>query len=196
MNYIEIHNVFINRGCMMNKCILKGHSYLIQSNKLKGSGMEVLENITYDEIKIGDKCHFNKTLTESDLLMFATVSGDVNPVHLDEEFARDSIFKERIAHGMWSGSLVSATLATVMPGPGTIYLNQSLNFHRPVKLGDTLKVTLCAKDKKDDKNIVTFSCDVKNQHDKTVLTGEAQVIAPTEKISVPRPKLPNIQMTA
>jgi 3-hydroxybutyryl-CoA dehydratase len=156
--------------------------------------MEVLENITYDEINIGDQCHFSKTLTESDILMFATVSGDVNPVHLDEEFAKGSIFKERIAHGMWSGSLVSAALATVMPGPGTIYLNQSLNFHRPVMLGDTLQVTLCAKNKKDEKNIVVFSCDVKNQHEKTVLSGEAQVIAPTEKITISRPKLPNIQI--
>ncbi len=156
--------------------------------------MEVLENITYDEINIGDQCHFSKTLTEADLLMFATVSGDVNPVHLDEDFARNTIFKERIGHGMWSGSLVSAALATVMPGPGTIYLNQSLNFHRPVKLGDTLQVTLCAEEKKDDKNIVVFSCDVKNQYEKTVLTGEAQVIAPIEKISIPRPKLPRLQV--
>ncbi len=157
--------------------------------------MDVLENITYDEINIGDQCHFSKTLTEFDLLLFATVSGDVNPVHLDENFARQSIFKERIAHGMWSGSLVSATLATVMPGPGTIYLNQSLRFHRPVKLGDTLLVTLCAKQKKDEKKIVTFACEVKNQYDKLVLTGEAQVIAPTQKISMPRPKLPNIQLS-
>ncbi len=156
--------------------------------------MEVLENITYDEINIGDKCHFSKTLTEADLLLFATVSGDVNPVHLDKDFASQSVFKERIAHGMWSGSLISATLATVMPGPGTIYLNQSLKFHRPVKLGDTLQVTLCAQQKKDDKNIVTFACDVKNQHDKTILTGEAEVIAPTKKISMVRPKLPNIQI--
>ncbi len=157
--------------------------------------MEVLENITYDEINIGDQCHFSKTLTEFDLLLFATVSGDVNPVHLDEDFASQSIFKERIAHGMWSGSLVSATLATVMPGPGTIYLNQSLEFHRPVKLGDTLLVTLCAKKKKDEKKIVTFDCEVKNQYDKLVLTGEARVIAPTQKISLPRPKLPNIQLS-
>ena len=156
--------------------------------------MEVLENITYDEIKIGDQCHFSKTLTEDDILMFATVSGDINPVHLDEDFARNTIFKKRIAHGMWSGSLVSAALATVMPGPGTIYLNQSFNFHRPVMLGDTLQVTLCAETKKDDKNIVVFSCDVKNQHEKTVLTGEAQVIAPTQKISIPRPKLPQLQV--
>ncbi len=148
--------------------------------------MEVLENITYDEINIGDQCHFSKTLTEFDLLLFATVSGDVNPVHLDEAFASQSIFKERIAHGMWSGSLVSAT---------TIYLNQSLEFHRPVKLGDTLLVTLCAKHKKDEKKIVTFACEVKNQYDKLVLTGEAKVIAPTQKISMPRPRLPNIQLS-
>ncbi len=158
--------------------------------------MEVLENITYDEINVGDECRYSKTLTEADLLLFAAVSGDVNPVHLDEEFASQSMFKERIAHGMWSGSLVSAALATVMPGPGTIYLNQSLEFHRPVKLGDTLQVTLRAKLKEDDKKIIIFSCDVKNQNDKSVLSGEAKVIAPTEKISLPRPKLPEITIAA
>lgn len=154
--------------------------------------MEALENITYDEIAVGDSCCFTKTLTETELVLFAAVSGDVNPVHLDEEFARNSMFKERIAHGMWSGSLVSAALATVMPGPGTIYLSQSLDFCRPVKLGDTLTVTLTAKEKNDDKKTVTFDCLVLNQDEKKVVLGEAKVIAPSEKIKLPRPQLPSI----
>lgn len=156
------------------------------------ANMDALENKTYDEISIGDQCVYEKTLTESDLVLFAAVSGDVNPVHLDENFARESMFKERIAHGMWSGSLVSATLATVMPGPGTIYLSQSLNFLRPVKLGDTLSVKLTAKEKNDERNTVIFDCDVINQNKKQVLVGEAKVIAPTEKIIIDRPQLPNI----
>ncbi|MGR6874173.1 MaoC/PaaZ C-terminal domain-containing protein [Pseudomonas sp. HK3] len=154
--------------------------------------MEALENKTYDEIALGDQCVYKKTLTEADLILFAVVSGDVNPVHLDEEFARNSVFKERIAHGMWSGSLVSATLATVMPGPGTIYLNQSLNFLRPVKLGDTLSVKLTAQQKNDEKHTVVFNCEVVNQDGKRVLEGEAKVIAPTKKIIIAKPELPKI----
>ncbi len=156
--------------------------------------MDSLENVTFDEIKIGDTCTFNKTLTESELVLFAAVSGDVNPVHLDEEFASQSMFKERIAHGMWSGSLVSATLATVMPGPGTIYLNQSLNFMRPVKLGDNLIVNLTAIEKNPEKKTVSFNCSVINQNEKEVLNGTALVIAPTEKIKLDKPILPEIHI--
>lgn len=156
--------------------------------------MSVLENKIFDEIQIADKCHYKKSMTEKELVLFSAASGDVNPVHLDKEFAANSIFKERIAHGMWSASLVSATLATVMPGPGTIYLSQSIEFHRPVKLGDTLEVMLTVKDKNDKKKTVTFLCEVKNQNDKVVASGEAVVIAPTEKIKVERPRLPEISI--
>lgn len=157
--------------------------------------MNEIENRTFDEISVGDRCEFKKTLLEKDLILFAAVSGDVNPVHLDAEFARSSMFKERIAHGMWSGSLISATLATVMPGPGTIYLNQSLSFRRPVKIGETLLVTLIAKSKNSEKNTVLFDCSVTNQDDKIVVTGEAEVIAPTEKVVVKRPLLPEITIS-
>lgn len=156
--------------------------------------MDNLENITYNEIQLGDSRSYSKTLTEDDLILFAAVSGDVNPVHLDKDFASHSIFKERIAHGMWSGSLVSATLATVIPGPGTIYLNQSLKFIRPVKLGDTLQVTLTAVEKNDEKNTVLFDCEVDNQNQDKVVVGEALVIAPTEKVMVERPELPKINI--
>lgn len=154
--------------------------------------MEVLSNIPFDEIKIGDVGHYKKTLTESDLILFAATSGDVNPVHLDENYAKQTLFKGRIAHGMWSGGLVSAALATVMPGPGTIYLNQSLAFKRPVKLHDELSVQLIAKEKNADKHTVKFQCLVTNQDGKTVVEGEAEVIAPTEKVSVEKPNLPEI----
>ena len=84
--------------------------------------MDALENLTYDELQIGDSATYTRTLTEEELVLFAAVSGDVNPVHLDSQYASQTIFKERIAHGMWSGALISAALATIMPGPGTIYL--------------------------------------------------------------------------
>ncbi len=153
--------------------------------------LDILENITYDELQEGDSATYAKTLTEDELVLFAAVSGDVNPVHLDSEFAAESMFKERIAHGMWSGSLISAALATVMPGPGSIYLEQSLEFKRPVKLDDTLTVHLTVL-RKESKNRVVFSCDVRNQNDDQVVIGEATVIAPKKKQSFTRPVLPKI----
>ncbi len=155
--------------------------------------IDTLDNITYDELNEGDSATFSRTLTEQELVLFAAVSGDVNPVHLDAEFAAQSMFKERIAHGMWSGSLISAALATVMPGPGTIYLEQSLSFRRPVKIDDTLTVTLTVL-RKEPKNRVTFQCEVHNQKDQLVVSGEAKVIAPTEKVSLPKPRLPKINI--
>lgn len=152
---------------------------------------ETLENITYDELHEGDSATFTRTLTEDELVLFAAVSGDVNPVHLDAEFAADSMFNERIAHGMWSGSLISAALATVMPGPGTIYLDQSLSFKRPVKLDDTLTVQLTVL-KKEPKNRVVLQCVVLNQNGEKVVSGEAKVIAPTQKMALKKPRLPRI----
>ncbi|MDX1754919.1 MAG: MaoC/PaaZ C-terminal domain-containing protein [Marinobacter sp.] len=152
---------------------------------------EQLKNVTYDEIQVGDTATFSRTLTEDELVLFAAVSGDVNPVHLDAEFAAGTLFKERIAHGMWSGSLVSAALATVLPGPGTIYLEQDLAFKRPVKLNDTLTVTLTVL-AKEARNRVVIRCDVRNQGGQTVVTGEAKVMAPTESLTLAKPRLPKI----
>jgi len=153
--------------------------------------LDILENITYDELQENDSATYVRTLTEDELVLFAAVSGDVNPVHLDSEFAAESVFRERIAHGMWSGSLISAALATVMPGPGTIYLEQSLAFKRPVKLDDTLTVNLKVISK-ERKNRVVFLCDVRNQNDEQVVVGDAKVIAPTQKMSFTKPRLPKI----
>lgn len=155
--------------------------------------LDTLENITYDELQEGDSATFSRTLTEDDLVLFAAVSGDVNPVHLDAEFAAGSMFKERIAHGMWSGSLISAALATVLPGPGTIYLEQNLNFRRPVKLDDTLTVTLTVLSKLP-KQRVLMACRVQNQAGEEVVNGEAKVIAPKEKMTLPKPQLPKIRI--
>jgi acyl dehydratase len=112
-------------------------------------------------------------------------------VHLDSEYAAESVFKERVAHGMWSGALISAALATVMPGPGTIYLEQSMTFRRPVKLDDTLTVNLIVL-RKEPKGRVVIQCDVRNQNEQQVVSGEAKVIAPNEKVSLLKPLLPKI----
>ncbi len=155
--------------------------------------MSTLENRPYDTLNIGDDASFEKTLTEKELVLFAAVSGDVNPLHLDAEFAKTTMFGEQIAHGMWSGSLISAALATTLPGPGTIYMGQDLSFRRPVKLGDTLTVKLTVKEKKE-KNVVLIDCLVTNQKDEKVVLGTATVIAPTEKAVLEAPELPKITL--
>ncbi|WP_426417425.1 MaoC/PaaZ C-terminal domain-containing protein [Aestuariirhabdus sp. LZHN29] len=154
--------------------------------------MNQLTNYTFDELEIGATATFERTLEEKDLILFAAVSGDINPLHLDPEFARTTQFKERIAHGAWSGSLISAALANVMPGPGTVYLGQSLQFQRPVKLGDTLRVELEVKDKQERRKQVTFITKVVNQQGKTVVSGEALVMAPSEKMTLDARTLPTI----
>lgn len=154
--------------------------------------MDTLENFTFDEISIGQTASYSKTISERDIILFAAVSGDVNPVHLDPEFAAGTMFKEQIAHGMWTGAIVSAALALTLPGPGAIYLNQNLSFRAPVKIGDTITVKLTVTEKREDKKYLTLDCNIVNQHDKTVALGTAQVIAPTHKMRIPAPQLPPI----
>ncbi|WP_101756586.1 MaoC/PaaZ C-terminal domain-containing protein [Oceanicoccus sp. KOV_DT_Chl] len=154
--------------------------------------MSTLQNVTYDEITIGQTASYSKTLSEDDLVMFAAVSGDVNPVHLDAEFAASTMFQERIGHGAWTGSVISAALALELPGPGTIYLGQSLSFRAPVKIGDTVTVELEVTAKNDAKKFVTLNTTAINQHGKTVAKGSAEVMAPTEKLVLPKPVLPAI----
>jgi len=104
--------------------------------------MDYIENRTFDEIKVGDSARLVRTLTKDDINIFAAMSGDVNPAHMDEEYARSDQFHKIIAHGMWSGSLISTLLGTKLPGPGAIYLGQTLTFLRPVGLGDRITVSV------------------------------------------------------
>lgn len=158
--------------------------------------MSQLSNYTYDEITIGQKASYTKEIQEKDIQLFAAVSGDVNPVHLDAEFAAGTPFKERIAHGMLTGAIISAALALELPGPGTIYLGQTLRFRLPVKIGDTVTVQLEVTDKRDDKKFVTLDCKAVNQAGKTVASGIAEVMAPAEKMSIPRPSVPVVEVRA
>ena len=103
---------------------------------------EFVENVTYDELTIGRSARLLRTLSVADIQAFAAVSGDTNPVHLDAEYANDTLFHGVIAHGMWGGALISALLGTRFPGAGTIYLEQVLHFVKPVRVGDTLAVTV------------------------------------------------------
>lgn len=150
---------------------------------------QVIQSIPYEQLTVGQTAQFKRTVTELDLQMFAAVSGDNNPVHLDEAYAAETIFKERIAHGMFSGALISAAVACNLPGPGTIYLNQQMSFTRPVKLGDALEVQLEILEKLP-KGRVRIRTHVINQLGKTVVDGEALVLAPTQAAAVTMPKMP------
>ncbi|MBL4828225.1 MAG: MaoC family dehydratase N-terminal domain-containing protein [Spongiibacteraceae bacterium] len=156
--------------------------------------MSVLQNYTYNEITIGQCASYSKTLHENDLVLFAAVSGDINPLHLDAEYAATTAFKERIGHGAWTGSIISAALALELPGPGTIFTKQTLSFRTPVKIGDTVTIKLEVINKKDKMKLVTLNCKAINQHGKLVAKGSIDVIAPSEKLTLPKPTLPDIKI--
>ena len=155
---------------------------------------EWIENVTYDELKIGQSARLLRTLTPADIQAFAAVSGDTNPAHLNAEYANDTLFHGVIAHGMWGGALISALLGTQFPGPGTIYLEQNLRFTRPVRIGDTLTVLATVTAKDDAKKRVELGCQVSNQKGDIVLSGTARVLAPTEKVRLPKVNTPQIQV--
>lgn len=154
-----------------------------------------IENRTFDEIAIGDSACLQRRLTLEDIKLFAAMSGDVNPAHVDEDYAKSSRFHEVIAHGMWGGSLISTVLGTQLPGPGTLYLGQTLRFHTPVGLGDLLTVTVTVAEKDQAKHRLIFDCECRNQDGKVVISGQAEVLAPTEKVLRPRWVLPQVHLT-
>lgn len=133
-------------------------------------------SVAYDDIHIGDKASMSKTISEHDVYAYAGVTGDFNPVHVNAEFAKDSIFGERIAHGMISAGLISAVLGTELPGIDTIYMNQNLSFLAPVKYGDTLTATVECLEKDDAKHRIIFKTTVTNQNGKIVTDGKARVM--------------------
>jgi phosphate acetyltransferase len=155
--------------------------------------MEHIENRTFDEIAIGDTATLERTLTEQDIKLFAVMSGDINPAHVDPEYAMSSRFREVIGHGMWSGALISTVLGTEFPGPGTIYLGQNLRFRRPVKVGDTITVKVTAKEKDAAKGRIALDTECLNQDGEVVVSGTADVIAPTEKVRRVRIELPEVR---
>jgi len=156
--------------------------------------MDMIENQTFDEIKLGENASLVRTLSMGDINLFAIMSGDVNPAHVDEEYARSDMFHKIIAHGMWGASLISTLLGTKLPGPGTIYLSQTLGFHHPVVLGDTITVTVTVTATETERHCVTFDCACTNQRGEVVISGSAQVIAPTEKVKRPRAILPEVHL--
>lgn len=156
---------------------------------------ELIENRTFDEIVVGDEASVTRTLSEEDIQLFALVSGDVNPAHLDPDYAATDVFHRVIAHGMWGGGLISAVLGTRLPGPGSIYISQSLRFSRPVDLGDTITAHVRVAEKRPEECSILLDCRCVNQKGEEVITGEAEVRAPREKISRPRIALPDVRVS-
>ncbi|MGQ9369300.1 bifunctional enoyl-CoA hydratase/phosphate acetyltransferase [Azospirillum sp. ST 5-10] len=161
--------------------------------KVRGAGAPI-ENVPFDEIRIGQSASLSRRLTPTEVELFAAVSGNIDPAHLDAKFAADGRFQKVIGHGMWSGALISGVLGTKLPGAGTIYAGQDLRFRRPVTLGDEVTATVTVTEKRPEKSLVVFDCVCVNQNGEVVTTGTATVIAPTRKVSLPAHELPQIQM--
>lgn len=157
--------------------------------------MDFLENKTYDELQVGDAALFSRTLTQEDIWLYAYVSGDYNPVHIDEEYAKTTIFKGTVAHGMFYAAMLSSAVANLLPGPGTIFLSQEFKLRNPARVGDVLSGEIKVVEKKRLKNIMIIECVIKNQDDKTVFSGTSVVIAPTEKLKLPKPRLPTVTVS-
>lgn len=131
---------------------------------------------TITELNIGDTAEFEKTISESDVYLFAGITGDMNPAHINERAAAETMFKGRIAHGMLSAGLISAVLGMQLPGPGCIYLSQDLKFLAPVRIGDTIKAKVEITEIIEDKNRVILRTTCENQEGKLVLDGVAKIM--------------------
>lgn len=154
----------------------------------------IMRNRIFDEIAVGDSASSERTVSRQDIQLFAAISGDANPQHLDDDYAAGTRFHGVIAHGMLGGALISAVLGTQLPGPGTIYLGQSLKFLAPVRIGDRLRVEVVVSARDETSKRLTLSCSCVNQDGTTVISGEARVIAPTEPVERARPRLPEVSL--
>jgi len=154
----------------------------------------LLHNRTFADLEIGESASLVNTATRDDIQLFAAMSGDVNPAHMDAAFAAQDMFGHIVVQGMWTAGQVSALLGTKMPGPGTIYLDQTLQFRHPVIPGDVITTTATVKEKRIEKRIVLLDTVCTNQKGESVLTGLATVIAPAEPIVWPRMPRPDVSV--
>ncbi len=158
------------------------------------SSLNTLRNRTFAELAVGDSARIERVLTPRDIQLFAAVSGDVNPQHLDSDFAAHGPFQGVIAHGMWGASLISAVLGTQLPGPGTIYLSQSLSFLAPVRVGDRVTVEVRVTALEPGRRRVRLACACTLPDGTVAIEGEACVQAPDQSIECPRASLPEIRI--
>jgi len=156
-------------------------------NRDHNEDLKVLVNVPYDELKIGQTISVDREISQQDIELFAIVSGDINPTHLD---AHNNAV---VAHRMLSGALISKVLGTRLPGPGTSYVNQSLDFAQSIKVGDVITVTLTVAEKKENLHVI-FDCECKNQRGELVCKGIAEVVAPKKKIITEKPLLPKLEV--
>lgn len=136
------------------------------------------EGVFFEDLAVGQTASFGKTITEADIVLFAAVTGDTNPMHLNAEYAKTTIFKERIAHGMLAAGLITKVMGTQLPGPGTIYMSQTLKFRAPVRIGDTVTAVVEVTALHPEKHRVSLRtvCLVKGE---PVLEGDALVSVPS-----------------
>ena len=137
-----------------------------------------MKGITIGEMKIGDSASFTKTISETDVYLYAGISGDFNPAHVNQTEAEKGMFGKRIAHGMLSAGLISAVLGTLLPGPGTIYTGQELRFTKPVAIGDTITATATVAELIPEKNRAILDTVCTNQNGDVVIKGKATVMPP------------------
>ena len=133
---------------------------------------------TIEELKVGDTAKFSKTISESDVYLFAGITGDFNPAHVNEDYAKGTFFKTRIAHGMLSASFISTVIGTMLPGPGTVYMRQEISFLAPVKCGDTVTAVVEVAEIMEEKKRVRLKTCCVNQENTIVVDGEAIVSPP------------------
>lgn len=138
--------------------------------------MKEYEIKKFDEIAVGDSAWMRRTITEADIVNFAGVSGDFNPIHIDELFARDTMFKGRIAHGFFTASFISNVIGNQLPGPGGVYVKQDLRFTAPVRVGDTIATRVEVIDKIPEKKRIILKTICTNQDDNEVLVGQAEML--------------------
>lgn len=136
----------------------------------------------FEDLSVGMEAAYTRTVTEADIVAFAQVSGDINPVHLDEEFAGRTPFKKRIAHGMLTASYVSTVFGTLLPGPGAIFISQTLNFKAPVYIDDEVTATVRVAELISAKKRAMFACTVQVRG-KTVLEGDAVIMVPSRELA-------------
>ncbi|CAM5182299.1 Phosphate acetyltransferase OS=Castellaniella defragrans (strain DSM / CCUG 39792 / 65Phen)OX=1437824 GN=BN940_12871 PE=4 SV=1 [Castellaniella denitrificans] len=158
------------------------------------SSPNTLRNRTFAELAVGDRARIERVLTTRDIQLFAAVSGDVNPQHLDPDFAAHGPFQGVIAHGMWGASLISAVLGTQLPGPGTLYLSQSLSFLAPVRVGDRVAVEVRVTELEPERRRVRLACACTLPDGTVAIEGEACVQAPDQSIECARGALPEIRI--
>lgn len=153
----------------------------------------MLKNTKYSDLNVGDTASLEHTVKERDIQLFALCTGDINPIHVDKEFAKTQPYGQQIAHGMWTGSLISTLLATKLPGPGGVYRSQNLKFKKPVFIGDTLTASVTVTSKRRG-NLVELDCQVSNQNGVVVAIGTCSVTAVEEDIELPEPHLPEVEI--